>query len=65
MKASKTIEGLVIVHGKPNDCFYTTKKDNYLTALSTYHSVKIKTERQIVVDPKSLESKYITKVTLL
>ena len=47
------------------DEFYSIKKDKDLTALSSVCSVKIKTENSIIINPKTLHSKKIIKVTIL
>lgn len=69
MKGSyqKTFEGYMLVNGRKNEVFYSNKKDNEITALSTYYKRKVKTERLLTTSiKKSIPvSKYITKITLL
>ena len=66
-KGQFTMESWMIVNGKSGEQFYSDKADRHLTAISTHHKRKIKTERLITVTTggKVPESKYITKVILL
>lgn len=61
------MESWMIANGKAGDHFYSDKQDKHLTAISTAHGRKIKTERLIVVTTAKAEptAKNITKVTLL
>lgn len=63
----RTLESWFIANGKIGQHFYSDKADRHLTAISTHHKRKIKTERLITVKAggKKPESQYITKVTLL
>jgi hypothetical protein len=62
-----TLESWMIANGKKGKHFYSDKMDNHLTAISTYYNRKIKTEKLITIKTKDkkIESKFITKVTLL
>ena len=66
-KAQYTMESWIIANGKKGKQFYSDKMDRHLTAISTYHKRKIKTERLITITTggKLEIPKYITKVTLL
>ena len=66
-KGLRTMESWMIANGKEGQHFYSDKMDRHLTAIATHHKRNISTERLIVVKTggKNLESKYITKVTLL
>jgi hypothetical protein len=67
LRERRTIESWMMVNGIQGDHFYSDKKDNYITSISTYYNRKITTERLITITTggKKPESKYITKVTLL
>jgi len=50
---------------KPGDCFYTDLPNNFITVYSVRYGVKLKTEKIICINPKSLKTEKITKVTIL
>ena len=66
MKKPTTLEGFMMIHGKPGDIFYSEKLDRHLTAISTYYKRKIKTERLILIDghKENPTAKMITRVIL-
>jgi hypothetical protein len=66
-KTQSTMESWMVANGKAGEHFYSEKLDRHLTAISTHHKRKIKTERLITITTggKVPQSKYIIKVTLL
>lgn len=62
-----TIESWSMLNGKTGDHFYSEKMDRHLTAIATYYSRKIKTERLVLVsmDRETPVARSLTKVTLL
>lgn len=67
--ANKTqaIESLFLLNGKPMHVFYTHKKDKDITALASYYSRKVHTERLIVIEGTRdiPRAKSLTKVTII
>ena len=67
--ANKTqaLESLALLNGKVMQVFYTHKKDKDITALATYYSRKVNTERLIVLEGTKDKPKAntITKVTII
>jgi hypothetical protein len=66
-KGTSTIESWMMVNGKDGDHFYTHKKDKDITAIASYYTRKVHTERLIIIDGhKDKPSAYsLTRVTLL
>lgn len=50
---------------KKGQSFYTHKPDKDITAISSYHGVKVKTERMFALDANHSRIETLTKVTLL
>lgn len=67
--ANKTqaLESLALLNGKPLSVFYTHKKDKDITAIASYYSKKVHTERLIVIggSKDSPKASTLTKVTIL
>lgn len=64
----KSFESYAICNLRKGSHFYSDKQDKHLTALCSYYKKNIKTERIITIKVKGdyeVESKYITKVTIL
>ena len=63
----RTMESWMVANGKVGEVFYTEHPDKDITALSSYHKRKLKTERVFVTNytKDEIECKRITKVTLL
>jgi len=66
-KGQFTFESWMIANGNTGEHFYSDKMDRHITAISTHHKRKVKTERLIAITTggKTVVGKYITKVTLL
>ena len=50
---------------KKDSIFYTDKTDKNMTAISVFYKVNIKTQRCFVVEPDTLLTKQITRVTII
>lgn len=61
---SLSSEAILLTTLKQNDIFYTDKSDKNMTAAAVYYRVNIKTQRCFVVNPDTLETKSITRVTM-
>ena len=60
-----TIESLALTSLPCGSIFFSQKKDKELTAIASYYNIKIKTERLININPITIETQKITKVTIL
>ena len=64
-RSNMTIESFALRYYKTGQFFYSIKQDKDITALATYHKVKIKTERMIAIDSGHERIENIIKVTIL
>jgi hypothetical protein len=66
-KGTNTLESWMMVNGKDGTVFYTHKKDKDITAIASYYTRKVHTERLVLVSntKDNPQVKTITKVTLL
>lgn len=64
---TQSLEGLALLNGKVMQIFYTNKKDKDITAIASYYSRKVHTERLIVLEGTKDKPKAntITKVTII
>ena len=64
---TQTLESIFLLKGKPMQVFYTHKKDREITAIATYYSKKIRTERLILIEgnKEKPQAKNLTKVTII
>lgn len=62
-----SIEGWVMLNGKPGDEFLTTSLDKTVTSQANYYKRKISTERMLIVSSAKKEptASYVLKVTIL
>lgn len=60
-----TVESIALENLKQGESFYTNKQDKDITAISSYYGKKVSTERLITVNPNSIETQRIVKVTIL
>jgi hypothetical protein len=65
MRQKCTLESIAMTTLKSGKWFYSNKEDKHLTALSTYYNVNIKTERVLIVNPKTAQTIKATKVTII
>ena len=65
MRNKYTLESIALTSLKKGQTFYTHKMDKDLTAISHYYSVKIKTERLLLINPQNTTIEKITKITIL
>lgn len=49
-KKQPSMEVLMLLYGKDDEVFYTTKDDKHITALSTYYKRKVKTQRVYIIE---------------
>lgn len=57
-------EAILLTSLKQNDIFYTDKTDRNMTGIATFYKISIKTQRCFIVNPDTLETKQITRVTI-
>ncbi len=57
-------EAIMLSTLKKDDIFYTDKTDRNMTAAATFYKIRIKTQRCFIVNPDTLETKSITRVTI-
>lgn len=60
-----SIESIALGNLKQGDSFFTTKKDNVITAAAGHYDIKISTERLIAINPVTTETVKILKVTII
>lgn len=66
MRKITSQEAIYITTYKSGEYFYTEKEDREITAISTYYKVKIKTERLVCIDCKTMTKiSKLLKVTIL
>ena len=64
-KGARTLEGIALTTLKKGQCFYTTKRDKDITAISTHYKKKVRTERLFVLSPLTGETSRVVRVTLV
>jgi hypothetical protein len=62
----KTLESLMLKHGKVGEVFFSMREDRLITAAANYYKRTVTTERMLLVSSAKAEptAEYITKVTL-
>jgi len=64
-RSKSSLESIAMTILKAGQDFYTSKQDKDITAIASYYKKKIKTERLIMLNPQTMESKRVVRVIIL
>lgn len=64
-RSKSSLESIAMTTLKSGQDFYTAKQDKDITAIASYYKKKIKTERLIMLNPQTMESKRVVRVIIL